>query len=311
MRKTPPAKVRKRPKKFTYRTTLSLDAELSAALADFARAEGIAEPEAARLAITRALAGRRIHASTRGTSRQLDQLRLLSAQLPNPYQDMLARWRLGRTERYLTSIGAFHLELDAAPPERYLMNILRELLHRLGPEDEFLTVTNVDFWADDDTTRAESVALYLNAQLEAINRGMRLSRVFVLGQGEERSERALERHRRFLQAVDAMDKSKNVRVAMRLISGAEAVGLGHFACVRRMGADALPFSQMSPDAGCLVVEPLYERGCISRLKLLFSRNHSSHEDLEVKLYLDRFFQIASAPETKMIDASFAPALATR
>jgi len=328
---------RKRPTKYTYRTTLSLDPNLANRLRKFALQERLSETEAARRAVELGLPPLKLQGPG-SAGFHARQLLSLVGPMSNPYQDFAASWRLDRARRQLAEISTFALDLDAWSAELYLLRILAELLHQFGPDDEFLTVTNLDFWseayprsgdAEGDhflghigapgdpgvPIRAEppsrsalsrdSAAHYLTAQKEAIFRGMRLSRLILLSPKELKERTGdLLIHKRFLDEVRAHEAgrfSSRATVQYKVVDEIARERIGHFACIRRLKSVDRLSTPLERDDGCLVVEPEYRAGVISNLKLLFSRGSSSHDDPRVKFYIDRFFQASDAPGTKPLD----------
>ena len=213
---------------------------------------------------------------------------------PNPYQDMFATWRLARTLSQLQAIGLGNLELEAWPAEVYLLRILTEILETLGPQDEFLVVTNLRFWnyAAPSGVLGEYSTGYLSAQSAALKRGMRLFRVFLLSKTQMAADLPrLETHRKFLR--DAKEENAQIDVAYVELDDKEiedAIHGMHFACIRRReGKD--PLSSRDQDNGRLIVEPVYRGTRISSLRLVFSPGEP-HEDANSRFYIDRFFQAA-------------------
>ena len=228
----------------------------------------------------------------------------LTDPLPNPYQDMVARWRLDRTLRQMSDLAAYRLELDAWPADIYLLRVLTELHQRLGALDEFLVVTNLQFWHDATAPKdssflaPESGSLYLAAQEQAVVNRMRLYRVFLVDP-TVRNQCGLRQHREFLERVTAKEPLLDVKVHFREFDDLDnaKLHLGHFAVIRRRKQPGTQLGQNDADGGCMVVEPVYyAAGKISHLRLLFSRG-SGHEDANVKFYIDRFFNAAEGSKS--------------
>ena len=275
------------------RTTISLGQELGQRLAAVATAEGLSAMEAVRRAVSDYVEFREA-ASVARDGMAAGALRILQAsrKLDNPFQQLVAHWRLARTDRLFEEIAAFRGDLDAWPAEVYLFRVLTELLQPLGANDELLIVSNLGFWSSSASSGDSSIGrafsgVYLAAQEEAVSRGLVLHRVFLLAE-HERSSDELTQHREFLTRVQRQYPNQ-VRVEMRVFDNlAEArMRLGHFAVIRR-GYD----KATKIDEGCMVVEPVYYGSSENiHLRLRFSRG-SGEKDQDTRFYLDRFSQAA-------------------
>lgn len=298
--------VKKRTKSF--RTTLSIDGEYEAKLEHLAEVRGISVGEVIRTAVRHYLESEQATQSGRSSAtEQARKLIEISRGLNNPYQKLVGSWRLSRTERQLSDIAGLRVELDVWPAEIYLLRVLTELLQKFGPHDEFLVVTNLQFWHDAASPSPssffgpESAGLYLSAQGEAIARGMRLHRVFLLSDEDLRLRTCgLKQHRRFVTDLRKHypQHSEHVQVRYKSFPSIDdaRMRIGHFACIRWRNTPGTSLPASEPDEGCLIVEPVYYApGKISHLRLLFS-NGPSHTDPVVKFYLDRFLQAADGSE---------------
>lgn len=292
-------------KKYPARSTLSLSDDLGVRIASVADDLKISLMEATRLAVQHYVSFYEAAAHSAPKSASTPAQKIIGNVLnlnTNPYQDLVAAWRLRRTERQVGQIVASELKLDAWPAEVYLLRVLTELLRELDEHDEFLVVTNLRFWTEfsgsGDTLGTESAA-FLAAQQEAIGRGMRLLRLFLLSPEDcnERRE-TLRPHYEFARCC--AEKHPD-RVALRFLSCDEIddaiLRIGHFAAIRRRDHQGAGLPAPEGDKGCLVVEPLY---CapgkkIKELRFLFSRG-ASHEDAVVQHYLDRVLQAAGKAE---------------
>ena len=290
----------KKQKKLPDRTTLSLSAELGERLRTVAEASGVSVIDAVRAAVQQyvELEGVKESSSQAAAIRQARKVLDLNKRLLNPYQSMVAAWRLRRTEEQIDDIASARIELEAWPAEIYLMRILTELLEKLTDRDEFLTTTNLPFWDGADSPSmsffgSETAGHYLATQEEAIARGMRLHRVFILRDDEAESRR-LRQHQEFLyRSTEEISRSRpsGYRIFTRDQIEDARFHIGHFACIRRI-SETSDARSGEPDGGALIVEPVYDvRQRISHLRLLFSRG-SSRDDARVKFYVDRFCQAA-------------------
>jgi hypothetical protein len=322
-----------------FRTTLSLPEQTGKRLKMMAKQQGITVLQVVRRAIEEYGRPELLNMAEGGSiaRQQARSLLELTQEFENPYQEKLASWRIARTRRQIADVRASRLELDAWPAEIYLLRVLTELLQKLGDGDEFLVATNLGFWrtasaaesaqkqsatASDGSLSAmalppsllgpESSALYLSAQRDAVARGMRLKRVFLLSKKDSTTgAAALDMHRRLLHDLDD-EQRRRVQICCRVVDDLDAavVRTGHFACVRRINSAATPFSVLEPDFGAFVVEPVYQGHHIRHLRLLFSQGQSSQDDPTVKFYLDRFFaaadELATIPLDQIPEAS--PAL---
>jgi hypothetical protein len=314
---------------YPYRTTLSLTNETGGKLKARAKQMGMTPLQAVRLAVEQFVADARAGDDERSGAANRHALSLanLTQRFENPYQEILAAWRMSRTRHQITDLmTGFRLDLDAWPAEIYLLRVLTELLHTLGRGDEFLVITNVGFWLHASAAEAGEAAAtevspstpfrshlvlkpasaaqhqYLAAQRQAVARGMRLSRLFLLSQDEwQYGTRGLDVHRRFVQDMDDDERSR-VRLRCRRVDDMDAAiaYIGHFACIRRVANDSPLFSPSHPDAGALVVEPVYKGRHIRQLRLLLSRGESGSHD-PTRDYLARFFAAADEATTIPLD----------
>lgn len=227
------------------------------------------------------------------TPEQARRLVQISGRFDNPYQHLLAKWRIGRAETQADSISQHHFELDVSPPEVYLLRILTAVLEELGAQDEYLVVTTGNFWhnasgADSIRSRgSKSATDYLDAQIDAISRGMRLYRVILLD-GKNDSE-DLVLHEKFFRDVRTKfpEYANNVQVNTRDVKDLKSPSRP-FACVRRRSTPGAGVPAEGPDEGCLIVEPHYSPAdTISDLRFVFS-NGPSHDDVRVRDYVERF-----------------------
>lgn len=284
--------------KLPRRTTVSLSEDAAKRLQACATARRESPLAVIRLAVQQFLDAE-TGTEVSGESSAITQARRLveaSRGLTNPYQEILGAWRIDRTARQMFEIRGFRLGLDAHPPEQYLLNILTEVLQKLGQLDDFLVVTDPAFWrAASGTSQGvfgpESAKMYLTAQKNAVAKGMGLIRVFQLSSREEVHDPVMQPHRQFLAELK-QEKAK-VDVRWRVVDDLNDPAkprIRQFACVRRRPKPDATLTHTDPDDGCLVVEPVYYSGSgiIKDLRFLFSHG-SSHDDMAVKFYLDRFF----------------------
>jgi hypothetical protein len=281
-----------------YRTTLSLPAETGSQLEELARSEDASVLQIIRAALNRYLAAHEVpEPSGSEAAREARSIIHITREFNNPYQELVGSWRVTRTHRQLQAIGHYQLDLDAWSAETYLMKILTDLIHNLDENDDFLTITNTRFWSETATPRKtgflgrESEHFYLGAQREAIAKGMRLHRVFVISeQNMDENRNVLRKHRDFLESFSG-DLRGRVNVGVVTIPDNLDEALrhyGHFACLRRgRGADSASLAEGSDD-GCLIVRPMYDAAArITSLRFIFSRG-AGNRDADTKFYIDRF-----------------------
>jgi hypothetical protein len=279
------------------RTTLSLTSDIRFQLENLARHRGTTVVSAIRQAVEQYVATEERLAVSSAAS-QAHALLGVTAGLSNHYQDQLAAWRMERTANQVGQIAQhYRLSLRVDPPEIYLLKVLTELLRQLGDGDEFLVVTNLEFWHNAASLEQsgflapESAGHYLTAQREAISRGMRLYRVFLLGEGVHRS--CLEQHYRFLADVRGKHASRadHVKVHFKTFRDVRDARrrIGHFACIRRVNSktDSFPAQE---DRGSMVVKPAYRAEMIETLEFFFSGNPA--HAAELTFHLNQFFQVA-------------------
>jgi hypothetical protein len=221
----------------------------------------------------------------------------------NPYQEIVAAWRLKRTRSHVAAIAGHHLELDAWNAEDYLLRVLRELTDRLGERDEVLILSNATFWNAADSPNAaspfghDSATRYLAAQEAAIGRGVGLSRVLLLSRDELFSRFAsLEQQRQFLEQA-RRTAGAHVRVCCRIypdaaVREAARAALGHFALIRRRATAITEVPSRDPDVGAMIVEPVYlnqDSSRIVKLRFQFSRGPGDGDPI-VREYVNHFFE---------------------
>src|SRR5262249_47874325 len=127
-------------KKRPYRTTVSLSPETGIRLMTVAKRENASPMHLMQRAIEAYLdsedpQGGKVKA-TEIARRLVGSTRIFE----NPYQDLVAHWRLCRTDRQLGDIAAYQFDLEAWSADIYLMRILSELLSRYDSRDVFLTL---------------------------------------------------------------------------------------------------------------------------------------------------------------------------
>jgi hypothetical protein len=284
-------------------------AEIRPRLEDLAKAKNIKVTDAARLAIDQFIETHELVARSLTASTARELIDLSGALAANPYQELLANWRLSRASSQVKEISLHNrLELRVDPPETYVLKVLTDLMQSLGTGDEFLVVTNLEFWhsaaiVDGNESRrasgflaADSAGLFLAAQREAVERGMRLFRVFLLSDAAKRRG-CLSQHLQFADDVKRRcgGKAEFVRVNYRAFPDdvelrAAKQRLGHFACIRRIN----PANHTFPapiDAGSVIFRPVPgPHGAIDRLEYLFSGSAAS--DPTVRSHLNQFLQAA-------------------
>jgi len=288
-----------------FRTTVSISEDLHPRLDQVVKSQNLSVLDGIREAIKQYVEGFEVGCGI-GNGRAahgIRQIAEVSRTFKNPYQDILANWRVSRTLRQLDAVASYRLDLEAWPAEIYLMKVLTEVMRRLDSRDEYLTITNLRFWRDtmlagrtgSDCTYEH---FYLKAQEEAVSLGMRLHRIFLICADELESDAyILVPHKCFLERM-AKKYPGQVKVEFVRCSNLNdwLLRFGHFACVRRR--DQLNSKNTSNrDCGCLVVEPMYDATArMTSLRFLCSRG-SGDEDSETNFYIDRFGQAASISQT--------------
>jgi hypothetical protein len=283
------------------RTTISVPDDLYEHLESSAKLEKISTNAAIRAAVREYVEARK-GAKSNGLTNAVDEARQTMAvtrRFTNPYQDLVASWRLSRTLRQLDGVASYRLDLEAWPAGIYLMKVLAELMRKFDDRDEFLTITNFRFWNAETSTSAADVEptyehFYLKAQEDAIQNGMRLHRIFLVTADDLKTPaRMLQPHREFLARVR---RAHADRVQVSYVECASLQdGLrqfGHFACVRRYWKSGAAVEPVAGACGCLIVEPMYDAlARITTLRFVFSRGPGD-ADPDTKFYIDRFAQAA-------------------
>jgi hypothetical protein len=298
------------------RTTLSIRGNLAELLKKRARDEDLKPIQAVRRAIDKWLHEPNVQPEG-GTGRdrtaatEARELINAAAAFDNPYQEIVAAWRIARTRSQVAGISGHHLELDAWNAEDYLLRVLREVIDSLGSSDEMLILSNTAFWCAASSAANpfghESASRYLNAQQQRIAEGMGLCRILLVSEDDLVNHRdILVQQKTFLREA-AVTEPGRVKVQCKVyptrdILSAARESLGHFALVRRRATPITEVPSREPDQGALIVEPVYydrESNRITRLRFRFSRG-SSHEDPIFREYLNQFFEVANSPSIEAI-----------
>ena len=232
------------------------------------------------------------------------------SRLDNHYQNVLATWRLARTLRQIQAIGNRRLDLEAWPADIYLSKILSELMRALDGNDEYCTITNSSFWGgiDEDVKAADHP--FLLAHEQAVDRGLRVSRIFLLEEGDvrrfaesrtttdesDRTRRELERHWKFQTRMDVRFPGRVHTAFLFAKDLHQALSrYGHFALIRRW-SEQNDSQDSRADLGCMIVEPNYGlTGMITNLRFIFSLGPGD-SDPDTSFYIDRFAQARTLSE---------------
>jgi hypothetical protein len=278
------------------RTTLSIQGDLADRLRRIAAKNALTPIEAIRAAVQQYA---EFEDGPGAAMRVPDLLKPIRG-LSNHYQVTAASWRLGRTLEQLQGISGGRLQLDTHSAEEYLLRVLADLHGSLGTGDEYLVLTGRQFWVNAQATKADRDYLhesefwrYLNAQGKAVGRGMRLVRVVVLTEEEQRYSRdILELHRDFLDQVRRgyPDCQGHVDVRVKRLRSGKGQAVGQpFAYIRRV-AQGTALASMPRGGPAFVVEPRYDaKPQIIELGLTFSDNRKD-DDPTLRTYWDRFQQ---------------------
>jgi hypothetical protein len=289
-----------------HRTTVSLPRDLYERFKTAWRAKGLTPPDAFREAVAHFLRSLESEGKEAiGAKSQAQKVLAVFTEeaFANPYQELLAAWRLARTQQQIDGIASTRLDLDAWPADIYLMKVLSELLRKFDERDQFFVVTNLSFWGENTAFDH----FYLLAQEDAISRGMTLHRIFLLSDAETKNvPEGLRTHLDFLQRVKNAEGVKNTdRVKVEFVSSKDLkedlLRYGHYACIRRRVDGTRNVRDLGTDAGCLVVEPAYDATQrITRLRFVCSRG-TGDQDTETRFYIDRFQQLANKSKSHSIE----------
>ena len=278
--------------KSKFRTTLSVEREIWEALERQAERDRMSPMDAARAALAQYVElGDSETAALQQAAAIVRDVRRIGPR-SNPYLDFVASWRIGRTAEQVQGLANSAFELDMWPAQVYLVNVLRDLLRNFGEQDEFLVITNLKFWEQFGPPGSEmrgEANRYLQAQQDAVERGMRLLRIFLLDETDD----DLDQHAEFAESCKTASEFVQVK-AMRFSSAEFKLArdrFGHFACIRRRKDHGLELPSPEPDLGSLVVEPVAPFGRITRLRFVFSRG-PSEQDPAVHRFVTTFMEAA-------------------
>ena len=93
----------------------------------------------------------------------------------NYYKLLLIDWRLEIENKKYTQITSGRWTLEAHQPPSYLRYVLSEVVKILGPEDEYITLSNLDFWSK----KSFGDSQFLDLNLNAIERGVKIYRIIL------------------------------------------------------------------------------------------------------------------------------------
>jgi hypothetical protein len=203
----------------------------------------------------------------------------------NPYQNRVAAWRIKRAWEQVDEIQKRKWEFDAHSPTAYVAYMFVGIMKLLDREDEYCTVTNMNFWSE----KAVGEHAFLESNLHAVGRGVTVKRVFLIdkkvwNRGAHRGkwEAVLREH---LRASNQAEKVAPDKMMVKcILSDNFDKDLNeryrHFGLARHIINPA-----DDTDDGSLLIVPSYDRkGNISALKLNFSES----SDRESTDYLKKF-----------------------
>src|SRR5260221_6336094 len=115
----------------THRTTVSIPEDLFKRFSTTAESLDISLPEAFRQAVTQFLnLNESSESDAQGAHRLAHKFLESIRSLPNPYQELVADWRLVRTAGQVDQIVEARLDLEAWPAHTYLTKVLSSLLEK-------------------------------------------------------------------------------------------------------------------------------------------------------------------------------------
>jgi hypothetical protein len=195
--------------------------------------------------------------------------------LKNPWQDRVACWRISRARADIKCIENAEWEFEAKTSSSYVSYVLTELLKAMRDYEEFLTVSNIEFWASE----AVGNAAFLNANIDAAHRGVDVKRLLLVDKKRCADHRYLTTVRKVArQQLEACARAEKFQadhlvVRYKLCDDypRDRASYGHFAVARRRSAD-------SEESGSMLIEPRYDcqiagQG-ISQLQILFPAQSS-------------------------------------
>jgi hypothetical protein len=221
----------------------------------------------------------------------------------NPYQDLIAHWRTERTWRQIEELATRRLKLDAFPANAYLIRAIGEIIQQLGPHDFFGAVTNIRYWRDVDDAGILADR-YLQLQRDAVVRGMRLHRIFLLVKDDELPDRLrlneeIKRQIAFQKSLESFgEQVKTSYLDLRPIDRDKALmEYGHFAILMRsVERDrSLPSVSHDESGACAIIRPAYAGDQITDLNFFFS-DGPCRLNPETDDYFSRFDIFASRSE---------------
>jgi hypothetical protein len=205
----------------------------------------------------------------------------------NSLQERMAAWKIGRARDQIENIRSRKWEIAALSPTGYVAFIFESLMNMLAKDDEYLTITNINFWSHNTLGRSA----FLDANISASSRDVIIRRVFIV----DRDDWAQRSNNKLLQDVlgehlaacarvnTSGHKRMHVRILVSETANRDMSIFGHFGIARHLiGPDR--------DDGSVIVVPRYEThlpgATISHLRLLFSRGASP--DVGALEYFNKF-----------------------
>jgi len=204
----------------------------------------------------------------------------------NPFMSRVAAWRLERVREEHEQIASRRWVVKAESANRYIAALFSRLLRTLQPTEEWITVTNLRFWAQSAVGGSE----FLRACRDAAMLGAHVRRVFLIERKKWESE---ERDADLVHVVTAHEREAN---SVRTSGGAGVFEVryfltddehseerfGHFG-VARVRPDVA-----SDDSGCVLVTPQFEgREDLLGMTFYFSRG-AAQDDPTTRKHLERF-----------------------
>ncbi len=164
-----------------------------------------------------------------------DALAEVSRDEPNHLADRWAAWRIDSTRAHVESLRGGGFRTVVRQPREQVARLFEELAQQLQAGDEYLTVTNADFWS----TRQMGHVGFLEQNVSAVARGANLRRVYLVDATQDHDSAAtgvIEQLRDQQDAMAHILPNATGRFELYLVASLsyteDLQTFGHFALVR-------------------------------------------------------------------------------
>lgn len=210
----------------------------------------------------------------------------------NRFKGVFLEWRIHTEANKLEKINGGKLELLAHDRGKYLITIFHSLISRLTKGDEYLTLSNLTFWAN------ASYDDFILENLQAVKRGVIINRIIVLDKSIFTNENFHLRRK----LIDFCGRISHWKANEKYGSLFEKMDFKFFLCE----SPSLELKQSLPYAilrnkkqkkESMIVLPRFFRGS-SKVDVMFEETSQNHV---FNTYLNRFESIANHQDLLEVD----------